>query len=101
MKEKEIQVGDTVLIHNTGAIYGSYDVMASVMGLTNWSRSSYYNSKDTLCRVLVKCQHLYRSDKCMLLGVENIETGVQFIIGETGVKFHSRNLVPQHLFDFD
>lgn len=87
-----MEIGDFLIVTNKGHAYTSYKNMAEYMGLTKWVN---YNEKSLLkenktYRVIAKARHGdedkdFNGTRIMLYGIEDMDTGKQYIISEHGV----------------
>ena len=91
-----IDIGSNVKVIRPGSTYSTYKAMAKHMGLTKWVNSEgvwdYLPKKDRTYRVIAKARHgddntegVRYNIKVMLYGIEDIDTGMQYVIGKRGV----------------
>ena len=82
-----IDVGECVIVVNSGKTYSAYKGMAEKLGASNWAEEET-PEKFIKARVLsIHIPTTVKGDKIALIEmVEGIATGKQYVIGVTGLK---------------
>lgn len=78
LKTGDLEAGDIVLVTDLGGVYTTYDKMALEMGLTNYKRSSYPDTKEHYKILSIRRHHNYPF--LILAGIEN-RMNEQYILG--------------------
>lgn len=80
-----------VIVEDTGYLYSKYEEWAEVHGLKRFKQGRWEEDSDLVegkkFKIICEALHGIRPDQDGLLyGIEDLETGRQFIIGAEGVK---------------
>jgi len=97
-----MEIGDFLIVIKNGCTYTSYRNMAEYMRLTKWvndcngrgyNHEKYLPKENKTYRIVAKARHGDENkdydggSRIMLYGIEDMDTGKQYIINENGVVY--------------
>ena len=82
MIQSKFKIGDKVMVINVRECYRYYDVMAELMGLTNWNEDV---SPDKNSEAIIINIEQHPEQNTLVIGIRT-KDGKEYIISETGIK---------------